>query len=774
MKAILLSILFVFPVLNINAENIKGKIIDENGTPVEFANIVLLSLPDSTFIQGTVSDQNGVFMLEINEQKGVLRISSIGYVTAYRLCNAGEIGLIQLNSDTQILDEVVVKGELPKTQLKGDALVTNVQNTVLTKAGTAVDVLGKIPGMVKEGTALKVLGRGAPEVYINGRKVRDETELEQLASDNIKSVEVVTNPGARYDATVKAVVRIYTKKVVGEGLGINNRIYTSYNKKMTWLDQLNLNYRTGGMDVFAMLFYADSYSWRKHHTNQDTYLDKHWLQNSFTDLKSRSHNVTGNLGVNYMINTDHSFGASYRMRKTPYYDIRSTILTDIFQDNEQYETSANNSIGKVENTTHQLNIYYTGKVGAWNIDFNADGIWRKQNDNDANIENVINGEGDENQRNITTATDTQYKLYAGKLTFGRPLWGGELLLGGEYSYMNRTTDYSNVEGFINNTNNEIKEKGIALFAEYSRHFGIVNVLAGIRSENINFDYYDRGRYVDEQSKNYNNVFPSLSVTVPVGKTQLMLGYKADIQRPYYAQLSSSVIYVNRYTYESGNPLLKPNINHTLSLKASYKWILLQLGYQRVMDAMFNISSPYSEEDPTIALLNKENVDAFDKMFASVSLSPVLGFWSPVFTASMDKQWLETETPYGIVHLNKPQFSINWNNSLKFPGGFIFSAGIMWNSACDMENGKLLNNLWMINASLYKGIMKDRLTILLQAEDIFNTSKQNMKLYFGSLRTLEQFNKANSRSVSLTLRYKFNSSKSKYRGTGAGNLQKERM
>ncbi|WP_288860566.1 TonB-dependent receptor plug domain-containing protein [uncultured Bacteroides sp.] len=91
-------------------------------------------------------------------------------------------------------------------------MVTQVQNSSLASAGTANDVLRKTPGVVDDGDGLKVLGRGTPEVYINGRKVRDASELDQLASGNIRNVEVVTNPGARYDASVKAVIRIQTKK----------------------------------------------------------------------------------------------------------------------------------------------------------------------------------------------------------------------------------------------------------------------------------------------------------------------------------------------------------------------------------------------------------------------------------------------------------------------------------------------------------------------------------------------------------------------------------
>ena len=157
-----------------------------------------------------------------------------------------DLGTIQLLPDAQLLGEVVVKGDLPKVQLKGDAQVTNVTGTILEKAGTGNDLLSKLPGVSAEEGTVNVFGSGTAEIYINGRKMRNASELDQLSSDNVKRVEVVRNPGARYDATVQAVVRIYTKKAQGEGFGFNNRFLTRYQYDWSVLDQFNFNYRKAG------------------------------------------------------------------------------------------------------------------------------------------------------------------------------------------------------------------------------------------------------------------------------------------------------------------------------------------------------------------------------------------------------------------------------------------------------------------------------------------------------------------------------------------------
>jgi hypothetical protein len=125
--------------------------------------------------------------------------------------------------DREMLNRAIVKSYLPKTVIKGDAFVTAVENSVLAEAGSANDVLKKLPGVISTSKGFEVIGKGTPIIYINGRLVRDNSELEQLNSKDIKSVDVVQNPGARYDATVKAVIRIQTIRKVGDGFSFDLR-----------------------------------------------------------------------------------------------------------------------------------------------------------------------------------------------------------------------------------------------------------------------------------------------------------------------------------------------------------------------------------------------------------------------------------------------------------------------------------------------------------------------------------------------------------------------
>lgn len=195
-KVFLLGLIGIILPVSLSAQTVSGKLIDENSQPLPYANVVLLSLPDSAFVSGTISGEDGSFTLEATSENQTVKISSIGYKTVCKPVSPANIGIVQLVSDAQQLGEVVVKADLPKTRVKGNAMVTTVAGSVLEKAGTGNDLLNKIPGLSAEDGSVNVFGSGVAEIYINGRKMRNSSELDQLSSDDIKSVEVLRNPGA--------------------------------------------------------------------------------------------------------------------------------------------------------------------------------------------------------------------------------------------------------------------------------------------------------------------------------------------------------------------------------------------------------------------------------------------------------------------------------------------------------------------------------------------------------------------------------------------------
>lgn len=265
-------------------QNVSGQVVDAHGKGIPYINVVALSLPDSAYVTGVMTDSIGRFGFDVPPEGRLLRVSGVGYKTVYA-DRTGNESRICLQEDTRMLGEVVVRSRMPKTRLKGDAMVTNVVGTVLETAGSMEDLLDRIPNVSANSEKIEVFGRGEPEIYINGRKMLDKVELERLSSDNIKSVEVVTNPGARYGASVKSVIRITTKKAVGEGFGFDNRLSGELKERgyASGQERINMNWRSGGLDIGGTFNISRTNTLDPKQMEQITYLDKTWRQPSSLD-----------------------------------------------------------------------------------------------------------------------------------------------------------------------------------------------------------------------------------------------------------------------------------------------------------------------------------------------------------------------------------------------------------------------------------------------------------------------------------------------------------
>ena len=204
------------------ARNLLGRVIAaDSGEPLAFANVVTLCMVDSSLIAGSVSDENGLFKITLpdDEKKEMfLRVTYVGYEMSDTPVTSDTMGDIAMTTSSTELGEVIVSEREPSTRLTGTGLLTNVANTELSSIGTAKDLLRFIPLLVNVGDNWTVLTKGTPVFYINGREMRDKSELEAIRSMDIVSVEVITNPGAQYPPGTTAVVRIKTRRPQGEGL----------------------------------------------------------------------------------------------------------------------------------------------------------------------------------------------------------------------------------------------------------------------------------------------------------------------------------------------------------------------------------------------------------------------------------------------------------------------------------------------------------------------------------------------------------------------------
>lgn len=754
------------------AQSITGKIVDEQGNAIQFANVAMLQSKDSVFVKGVVSDENGSFILNTPHQNGIVKVTCIGYRTVFLNVTDDNLGVIVLKEESMTLGDVIVKSSLPKSKLKNGAVITTVAGSILEKTGSIYNLLDRIPNVTTQNGKINIFGIGEPVIYINGKKVRDNTELDRLNPDEISTVEVKQNPGAQYASNVKAVIRINTKKRTKDGFGFETRTFgkNDENSRIGGYEQLNINYQKKDLETFTVLKIKDAESSIKQDLVQNTYVDNVWHQRNDIKGSIRNRQLYCGLGVNYQISNNSFIGASFNFNRM-FNKAVSNIATTIYKDYAFTEESASDIAKPGNMSLASSNVYYMGKIGIVDINFNTDWLWDKDFSKVNTLERYQEYGGDWQDKAVHTKTNTKNELFASKLTLTLPLWKGQLSFGGEYSNTNRNSSYDvQPMGLLDKQDNRIKEGMASVFCDYTRKFGQLRVLAGIRYENTDFNYYEEGKRIPEQSKRYGNLLPSLSLSLPVGKTQMQLSYGATIKRPSYYDMRSGIGYDNRYTYESGNPFLVSEISRNINYMVSYKWLMAEGIYTHVSDPIVMLTQSY-KDNPNIALIQNVNWKPYNRIGASLSASPKFGIWHPSLRFHFFKQWFDMET-HGGHGLDNPKITVRFDNTIdtKF---CTISLLLTAQTKGDDETSYMYRNYFSSNLSIYKSFLKGKMVVFFYANDLLGTGNMHSKMYSGSMREIIHHDYSIS-EYSLTIRYRFNVAKKKYKGTGAGQSQKSRM
>ena len=747
----------------------KGTIIDTDGQPVAYANIALLSPQDSTLITGGVSNESGFFVIPCEQQPVLARVSYVGYKTIYRQCDTKELGTIRMQPETMTLKGVVVRGEIPQYKMTTGGMTVDIQNSLLKDVGTADDVLSMLPQVQGSDGNFTVFAKGTPEIYINNKKVQNARELKQLKSTDIKSVDVITSPGAKYNAEVGAVIRIKTKKHQGDGISMEAYSQVKYNEKWTTYDDATVKYRTGGLEVFGNMMINNGNHSEDNTLTTDTHANgnlihiSQYAPNSFWYT-----NLSGKVGGNYDLNDSTSLGMIYELSGSPYASGDAHTTQTISRNGKQEGTINQYMSSKdKDGPSHEANVYFVGKLGRLGIDFNGSYLWNK-----SSIDMLSQERSDDlPDRDVTTHSERRSHMLAGKLVLTYPVWRGELSAGTEMTHSNSHGIYNNVEQIVRSSDDEIKESNMAGFAEYHLRLDNWSIGAGLRYEAVTSDYYSFGQYQTEPSRKYHDLFPNLSVGWQKNKWGIQLGYNKRISRPGYYQLNSNIQYDNRYQYEGGNPLLRPTIKQNLDLNVTYSWLNFTAGYSHNKDVRLSFGSLY-QEGTEITIWTNRNFDKFESYNASLTASPKFGFYSPTLTLSYWQQDFDTQA-YGLAtKRNEPEWQINFRNWFTIDKTTKAMLYLHYSTSHDYGFNHYAHE-FNINARVQKTFLDGNLTAALFANDIFRNLRERWTGYY-PVTTMGKDAYVYTQYIGASLTYNFNATRSKYKGTGAGNDEKNRL
>ena len=676
----------------------------------------------------------------------------------------------------QELQEVVVKGNLPNTRLKGNAMITRIQGTPLSDAGTLGEMLVKVPGMTGTDETPEVLGKGSPLIYINGRLMRDNSELKRLRSEEIRDVEVINNPGAQYDATVRAVVRIRTVRQQGDGLSLDLTLSDEHDLRYDFdrpQAKIGANYRKNGVDVFGSVYYYHQ-DYRQYSTIEDiTTTDKVFRQYGPYTMTWKHDNLTYTAGVNWQLSDNHSLGV--RADLTHQMKGKNQVIydEDVFENNALIDHLYSHQTSKETKPLGWLtNTYYNGKLGKLDIDFNFDFM---RNGTDTDRENVEQSKVQDDF--VVSKSGTRSRLYASKLVLSYPVWKGEMAAGTEMTFVNRNNTYWIDKAIIANSDAEITENNVAVFAEYScdfKKYGSASV--GLRYEHTLMDYDDAINKDEKMHRSMDEWFPTASYSVTLGKVQTALSYSMKTYRPSFFAMNDAVTYISRYMYQAGNSQLLNERVRDLTLNVSYKWITLTASYEHLTNPI----TQWNFLTETDAMLCKHiNLDKpINTLSAYLAVTPRVGIWSLNATAGFEKQdlYLDVEGPQGVyrVYYDKPQYTLNAYNTFTLKHGWRFDVNLMYRSSGCSYN--FYNDTYNLRLGLVaqKSLLKDNsLTLRAAVLDCFQRNRMNEFSDCG-YNQIQQNNRFSTHKLMLSLIYRLNATRSKYKGTGAGKDAQARM
>ncbi|MBO7558874.1 MAG: outer membrane beta-barrel protein [Bacteroidaceae bacterium] len=743
-----------------------GNIIDEHDQPVAYANIALLSPQDSTLITGGVSNESGLFVIPCEQKPVLARISFVGYKTVYRQCNGTEIGKIKIQIETQTLKGVMVKGHRLLYTPTERGLQVSVQGTVLEQFGSASDMISHLPLMMGDG---EIAGHGKPEIYINNKKVRNEDELNRLRADEILSAEIITNPGVEYGAEVTSVIRLKTIRKTGEGWSGNFSAAYRQGKECYANGNAALNYRLrNGMDFFARGYLTSNNQIITATADDQLQASSTWDFKKVATFLNRYNYYFADLGWNWEISEKHSLGLTYTANNF-ISDATSSIETDeeVLRDSHFLEAETNKTVtSRKPRMEHAVNAYYVGEIGKWKLDFSADYYG-------GHSESDMEG-GTVGEKGVSSKTLTKNNLLAEKLVVTAPFPLGSLTFGEEVASVDRTSDFTQ-SGFSADNSVHQKTTTWSLFANYALQVKKFSLNAGLRWQNEHNDYETNGLKDAKQSPNYHVFIPRLSLTYRMERLMHTFSYQCFRQNPAYSTLSTAINYRSKYEYQTGNPYLRPTTTHYISWTTNYRWVHAELYYQYIKNLNHSFQAAYDDTGhPGVILDDRRNVPNSQNYGLEINVTPKVGIWQMNYTASFFFNNRDLEA-VGIKHKwNGLCTYFNLDNTLLLPHDWLLNIRMELKpyneSGCSQTK-----TTGGIDLRLSRQFLKDKnLSVAILFNDILHTRYTEMTAY-GGINVRTQFREyRDSHRIGIDLSWKFNATKSRYKGSHAGQSERNRL
>lgn len=773
MKNIILSFILVISVTTAAQTTFKGTLINPDQKPINDANIILMSLPDSTLVKGAISNGNGSFELPnpTNSKKVLIKITHLEYQEKVLSPTSSNLGTIVLIPTSNELDAVVVTARRrPILEQKGTRISTNVAQSTLQKLPTTDMLLNFLPGVSTSytGGGFEVFGKGSPIFYINNRRVRNLDEVYQLSPKDIESIEMETQPGAAFDNTVGAVIYIKLKKKQGDGLsGAAENTFYFFKKGIMDETWLSLNYRKGKTDWFTSISNDNHFNQEDYNVAQD--LQVFTQNNQWRVLNDETHqnqykNIKTKIGFAHEFSEEHSLGMSIRGSIIPFSGHNFSTQETTTYKNQLLTAQGRNEYDQFEQDKKlSVNAYYEGKltdVLKMQTDVDYIGL-HSDNASDIVEHNLLNT----TSRNVHTHSDVISNWWGLKTTFFQQLGKGTLGYGVEVSNLHRTENYQdNVLSAFNAKNNETRSDA---FLNFSYPIKKVNLKLGTRYEYADFDYYENEQKSEAKSKTYRDWLPNVSVAFPWEKTQITFSYARKIKRPAFHDLSDYNSYVSSFLYNRGNPYITPQLTDEWNTLATYGPISASVTYSHIhkgIYADYQLSSINSDAVEKIL----RNYDDFSLLKCTLNAQKQIGKWMPKLTLTYEKPFADK-----VFYKSEGLFSVEWMNQITPSENWLFLVMLLYKSKGSMQEAYIYKPGSGVFVGVGRAFFHQSLSVYAVASDFYNGLNRHARIQNSYISNSTAYSYSNF-SFKIGINYNFNTTQSKYKGKEISEEENNRM
>ena len=773
MKNIILSLLLIISATTAAQTTFRGTLVNPDQKPVSDANIILMSLPDSTLVKGVISNGHGSFELPnpANSKKVLIKITHLEYQEEVLSPTSSNLGTIVLIPTSNELDAVVVTARRrPILEQKGTRISTNVAQSTLQKLPTTDMLLNFLPGVSTSytGGGFEVFGKGNPIFYINNRRVRNLDEVYQLSPKDIERIEMETQPGAAFDNTVGAVIYIILKKKPGDGLsGAAENTFYFFKKGIMDETWLSLNYRKGKTDWFTSISNDNHFNQEDYNVAQD--LQVFTQNNQWRVLNDEIHqnqhkNIKTKIGFAHEFSEEHSLGMSIRGSIIPFSGHNFSTQETTTYKNQLLTAQGRNEYDQFEQDKKlSVNAYYEGKltdVLKMQTDVDYIGL-RSDNTSDIVEHNLLNT----TSRNVHTHSDVISNWWGLKTTFFQQLGKGTLGYGVEVSNLHRTENYQdNVLSAFNVKNTETRSDA---FLSFSYPIKKVNLKLGTRYEYADFDYYENEQKSEAKSKTYRDWLPNVSVAFPWEKTQITFSYARKIKRPAFHDLSDYNSYVSSFLYNRGNPYITPQLTDEWNTLATYGPISASVTYSHIhkgIYADYQLSSINSDAVEKIL----RNYDDFSLLKCALNAQKQIGKWMPKLTLTYEKPFADK-----VFYKSEGLFSVEWMNQITPSENWLFLVMLLYKSKGSMQEAYIYKPGSGVFVGVGRAFFHQSLSVYAVASDFYNGLNRHARIQNSYISNSTAYSYSNF-SFKIGISYNFNTTQSKYKGKEISEEENNRM